>query len=368
MTRQDERIDTLLALSLTFEMAGAGEPSRTAAAQAAFLEEQSGASNLQTLSQFALLHEADRQQVAAQLAQYKKLSRDARQRWLSHVLVNINPDHATPHLDLHIHPLQIVEALREETTQIQKLILRQLPARLAEACADALDLSTRQERAGNIPRQPSAFKAAFKADEAASASTPGDSTPDKPHRQKLLKIIHRSFNERFVSSFQLPSPTELELLARPDLTRLFRALGVREMAIACRGEQQAGNIAQIWRRFPPEDMRVFAEQMATFDEIEPRRIALAEEIIEEALEVSPDTVAALDYTGLRLLSFVLRTRDALSVNYTLQKLAPEQAHYLRRMLSRSSSHADDEVIQMLVEEVEGLAANLYRAARRETNR
>jgi hypothetical protein len=136
------------------------------------------------------------------------------------------------------------------------------------------------------------------------------------------------------------------------------------MAIACRGERQAANIAQIWRRFPPEDIRVFAEQMATPDEIDPRRVALAEEIIEEALSVDSDPTGVLDYTGLRLLSFVMRQRDPLSVAYTLQKLHVDVSGYFQSLLRHAPPANGDALIPMLVEEIEALAAHLHRAARK----
>lgn len=363
MTAHDERIETLLALALTFGMSAANDTAARDGAEASGDGASGGAPNPQLLSQFALLRESERQSLAAQLAHYKKLSHDAQERWLARVLIGVNPDNATDHLDPHIHPTHIAGALREEPAQIQALILRQLPPHLADFCARTLNPAPVRDRAKNV----SAKSSALKSGGGVSSAKLDASVPDTPHSQKLLKILRRSFQKRFVSAIQLRRPTQLDLLARTDLARLFRALGVREMAIACRGERQAANIAQIWRRFPPEDMRVFAEQMATPDEIEPRRIALAEEIIEEALSVDSDPVGVLDYTGLRMLAFVMRRREPLYVAYMLQKLPADLSNYFRRMLTHAPVTTGDDVIQMLVEEVEVLAANLYRAARKAAN-
>ncbi|HVF51852.1 MAG TPA: hypothetical protein VNA19_17340 [Pyrinomonadaceae bacterium] len=371
MTAHDERIDTLLALALTFGMSAASDTTAHDGAQASGVGAARAALNPQMLSQFASLPESERQSVAAQLAHYKKLSHDAQERWLARVLIGVNANNATDHLDPHVHPTHIAEALREEPAQIQALILRQLPPHLADFCARTLNPTPLRDGTKNAPAKSSAVKSgnasgsSLKSGGAFSSSKPDDSPhADAPQRQKLLKIIRRSFLKRFVSAIQLPRPTQLDLLARSDLARLFRALGVREMAIACRGERQAANIAQIWRRFPPEDMRVFAEQMATPEEIEPRRIALAEEIIEEALSVDSDPVGVLDYTGLRLLSFVMRQRDPLCIAYTLQKLPADLSDYFQRMLRHAPLSSGDDLIPLLVEEVEVLAANVHRAARK----
>jgi flagellar motor switch protein FliG len=373
MTAHDERIDTLLALALTFGISAASDTTAPDVAQASGVGAARAALDSQMLSQFASLPESERQHIAAQLAHYKKLSPDTQERWLARVLIGVNADNAADQLDPHIHPTHIVKALRKEPSHIQTLILRQLPGHLADYCARTLNPAPLREKTNTAPATPSALKSgnaissSLKSGGEFNSSKSGDSLPDTPQHQQILKIIRRSFYNRFVSAIQLSTPTPLDLLARSDLARLFHTLSVREMAIACRGEKQATNIAQIWRRFPPEDIRIFVEQIATPEEVEPHRIALAEEIIEEALSVYPDPAGALDYTGLRLLSFVMRRRGPLCVAYTLQKLPADVSDYFQSMLRHAPMGNSGTLIPMLVEEIEVLAANLHRAARKTAN-
>jgi hypothetical protein len=313
---QDERLDVLLALALTFGHVEGGE----------------GAGQ-DPLAALGAVGEADRRAAASRLARYEALTAERRQSWLKRRLVAAHGDERQLRLDPQIDPTHVVEALRAEPPRVRSLIMLGLPERLREAAARAL----------NVPRPAP--------DPRAKAAR------DRTH-PRVLEVVRRSVFRHFVSASQLREPTHFDLLPRAALARLIRLLGVRELALAFRGMSQIANIEPLWRRLPPEDYRVFADQMTSLEEIAPRRVAYAEEVVGEAFNFDPDPVAVPDHTGLRLLALALRSREQASIDYTAQKLPVGVADYLRELLSRPVSGGDAAMANALAAEVEQLAAFL----------
>lgn len=363
---EHERIDTLLALAIAFGRAR--NPSPVVPALPADAEHvalsTSNASSAGTSESSAdgdiwhvlsLLDVRDREIAERRAAWYAKLPAERQAMWLGRTLRRARPDAQPLQLDEHVHPTHIVEALRDEPRRIQTLILRHIPANLAEACAHALGLK-------NVRRQrPSASPGGrYGGRERRSA------TRDEPPDTEIVAFVRRRFIARFVHYNQLHNPTPLDSLNGAELARLIRLSGVREAAIACRGVAQVENIASLWRRFPAEDARAFAAHMATLADVEPARVSFAEELVGEALRENSDPIAMLDHTGMLLLALVMYAGDTKRMHHTSQKLPLSAALWLREISDQAQQQyrRRREVAQLIARETETLATNLRRASKR----
>lgn len=346
---EHERIDTLLALAIAFTRAPNPSP---VAPSPPTGDEHLAADIWHVLS---MLDARDREMVERRAAWYMNLPAEQQSMWLGRTLRHVRPDAQHRQLDEHVHSTHIVEALRDEPRRIQTLLLRQLPARLADACADALGL--KNVRRGTQPASPGGRY---------GGRERRRSTRDEPPDTEIVAFVRRSFPARFVHYNQLHNPTHLDSLNGAELARLIRLSGVREAAIACRGVAQVENIASLWRRFPAEDARAFAAHMATLTDVEPARVSFAEELVGEALRENSDPIAMLDHTGMLLLALVMHAGDAKRLFHTSQKLPLSAALWLREI----SDHAQQqhrrrrEVAQQIARETEALATNLRRASKR----
>lgn len=335
---EQERIDTLLALAIAFaeaetspldvgiEDVGSHNPSPSLPADF-----------LRTL---ASLSADDREAIERRAAWRARLSAEQQAQWLARTLVRARPHAQSIQLDEHIHPTHVVEALRDEPPRIQAILIRQLPARLAGACASALSIK-------HVRR-------------------PARDAGDEPSETEAAAFVRRRFLSRFVNIEQLPNPTHLDSLSGAELARLIRLSGVREAAIACRGVAQVENIASLWRRFPAEDARAFAAHMATLIDVEPARVSFAEELVGEALGESSDPISMLDHTGMLLLALVVHAGDTKRLLHTAQKLPFSAAVWLHGIsdhLSQQQPQRRSAIVRQIAGETEALATNLRRASR-----
>lgn len=351
---EHERIDTLLALAIAFARAEVSPPLAPKPDDDGYNAAHASpvADFLHTLSP---LPAHDRAAVERRRTWYENLSADKQAKWLGRTLRRARPDAQTPQLGEHIHPTHVIEALRDEPRRIQLILLGQLPARLADACADALELTNFRQPAQAQPVAPNG-------DGRERRLPSKDEQPDT----ELVGLVRRRFLCRFVNINQLPNPTHLDSLSGAELARLIRLSGVREAAIACRGVAQVENIASLWRRFPAEDARAFAAHMATLADVEPARVSFAEELVGEALRADANPTAMLDHAGMLLVALVMHAGDSRRLLHTAQKLPLNAALWFREIsdhLQQQHRHQRD-IIRHIAAETEALATNLRRASRR----
>jgi hypothetical protein len=297
----------------------------------------------------------DREALERRRSWYANLSADKQAKWLGRTLRRARPDAQTPQLGEHIHPSHIIEALLDEPPRIQIQILRQLPARLADACASALQLK-------NVRHPTHAPSPSPDTDGRDRRLSSKDEQPDN----EIVAFVRRRFLCRFVNISQLPNPTHLDSLSGAELARLIRLSGVREAAIACRGVAQVENIALLWRRFPAEDARAFAAHMATLADVEPARVSFAEELVGEALRENSNPTDMLDHTGMLLVALVMHGGDAKRLLHLAQKLPLSAALWLREVGDQRQQQYERrrETVWHIAAETEALATNLRRAAKR----
>jgi len=318
LNAETERIEVILALADAFA-GGAGVEAR---------EEL-----------LSTLNEETRHAVRRRGEWLDRLAPEKRRDWLRHTLARAQPSkRGAPPLDEHLHHSHVTEALRGEPARVRRLVVAHLPHALAEACAGALGMSAEAARA-EVERE---------------APAP-----------EVVAVVRRVFLAHFITLADLERPAPLDFFSGAELARLVRLLGVRETALACRGIPAVEAVAAFLKRFSPEDAGAVALHLKSMTNVEPWRVALAGQHVQEALRAEPEPAAMLDRTGLRLLAAALagRTRRA-SLRYAAQKLPVEAARWLRLMAATSTGpEASDETAEtrrLIAREVEEVAAGLRR--------
>lgn len=319
MNAETERIEVLLALADAFADAPAAR------------EEM-----------LSTLDEETRHAVRRRGEWLDRLTPDKRRDWMRHTLARARPaTRGAPPLDEHLHHSHVTEALRGEPERVRRLVVTHLPPALAAACTSALGMSSedveREDAAGPSP--------------------------------EVVAVVRRIFLSHFITLADVERPTPLDFFSGAELARLVRLLGVRETALACRGIPAVEAVAAFLNRFAPEDASALALHLKSMTNVEPWRVALAGQHVQEALRAEPEPAAMLDRTGLRMLATSLagRARRA-SLRYAAQKLPVEAARWLRLMAATGSTpetnaDASDDAAEsrrLITREVEEVAAGLRR--------
>ena len=329
MNAETERIEVLLALADAFADGGAGEDGPHAA------EAREGL--------LSTLDEETRHAARRRGEWLDRLTPDKRRDWLLHTLARSRAaTRGAPPLDERLHHSHVTEALRGEPPRVRRLVVAHLPGALAAACASALGLPAEEARAG---------------------AERGGPAPE------VVAVVRRVFLSHFITLAHVERPAPLDFFSGAELARLVRLLGVRETALACRGIQAVEAVAAFLNRFAPEDAGAVALHLKSMTSVEPWRVSLAGQHVQEALRAEPEPAAMLDRTGLRLLAAALsgRTRRA-SLRYAAQKLPVEAARWLRLMAATgpapgAGAAGTDETAEArrhITREVEEVAAGLRR--------
>lgn len=345
-----ERIEILLALALTFaksQMTGTHEE---------IISTGETDTLWKALSELSTeLNPSDQQALANRAEQCAKLTQNEQFQWVQRTLEQARANRKFAFLDEHTHPSHITIALREEPRYIQLLVLRSLPRSVAEATAAALKLVL----PSNSPHD-RALTEGLASDGPLVSDNHESLAADRAHTREIFVIVQRVFLSHFVTIDELRQPRDLDLLTRAELARLVWLLGVRETAIACRGIPAIEALAPFLRRFPAEDARAIASHIPNLTNIEPQRVAFAEQLINASLSLELAPKVVLNHIGMQMLAVSLGASDAQRWRFTAQKIPVEVAKELVEMIAHHRHHDKPEMIGRIAEEIEALAAKLRR--------
>ena len=178
----------------------------------------------------------------------------------------------------------------------------------------------------------------------------------------MVDVVRQSFFARFVSEQDLKNCTDFDLLTSVELARLIRLLGIREIAIACRGITASESVSSFLKRFSAEDNHAIVLHLSALSNVKPMRTELAESLAQLAVSEDPDAGSALlDRLGLSLVAVVLALEDALKFKFARQKLPIEAARQLDDLISESDAYCDRALAREIREEVVALAVSLRRS-------
>ena len=285
------------------------------------------------------LDKADFEQFERLCLDFRDKSDKEKQKWLENIRESIGT--ADFPIDSRVHHSRLEAILSGENLAIQKIIRGVLPS--PDRIGSEINSAKQSERKSRLPRT-----------------------------GWLEKVVRQNFAARFVALRDLPEIKTFDLLSGAQLARLVRLAGIREVTFACARIESVESLGAFLRRFAPEDARAIAAQLNGLPKIADARVAFAEKMVENALEVhSQPSSAMLDWLGIRLVAIMLcgQTKPALRTVYAEQKLPLETEPTLTETIETQCRRTPDKLklkigaeIEALAEMVGGSDANAERGA------
>lgn len=303
---QAEKTDLLLALAVAFERNFAKSENRENVLSARELVEKSfSAMSVET---FDLL------KTRAEMVD--NLADEARENWHEIRLEKIRGRGRAKRLDENVNPSHIVEVLTRETFAVQTLILQNLPPDLSRRIALYMDLNF----------------------------FPGSKTNSKKVNDEILELVRKKFLSKFIALEDLYEPDALDKFSVDELENFIRHLGLREIAIACRGIASKETLAAFLNRFDEQDAREIALYITELDKIRPFWVAQADALVRKSWNADLSPAKVIKKIGFKLLATAFVLRDETKFNYAAQKLSIREVKNWQRLVnvSRKKYFAADE--------------------------
>ena len=296
MISQAEKTDILLALAMAFENKIARAENRETVKTARELAEES----------FGAINAEDFEFLRERAALLDDLTEENREAWHEIRLEKIRGRGRTQRLDENVNPSHIVEILSREPRAIQQLILKNLPPDLSRRIALYMDLHFLPE------------------DQSAKNSD--------QINEEIVALVRQKFLSNFIALEDVYEPDALDRFSVDELENFIRHLGLREIAIACRGINSKETLAAFLNRFDEEDAREIALYLTELDKIRPFWVAQADALVRKSWSADWPPARAIRKIGFKLLAAVFVRRDETKCNYAAQKLPlGEVKNWQRRM-------------------------------------
>jgi hypothetical protein len=294
---QAEKTDILLALALAFEKnfarAGNGETVKTAHK----LVEKS----------FGALSREDYELLQSRAASLDELTEENREIWRENRLDKIRRRGLPKRLDENINPSHIVAILAREPRAVQTLILRNLPPDLSRRISLYLDLNF----------------------------VPDDKSNGTKINDEIVRLVRQKFLSNFIALEDVYEPDELDGFRFDELENFIRQLGLREIAIACRGINSKETLAAFLNRFDEEDAREIALYITELDKIRPFWVAQADELVRKSWSADLPPAKVIRKIGFKLLASGFILRDETKCDYAAQKLSIREVRNWQRIINVS---------------------------------
>jgi hypothetical protein len=229
-----------------------------------------------------------------------------RETWSETRLEKIRGRGQTKRLDENINPSQMVGVLSREPKAIQYLILRNLPPDLSRRISLYLDLNF-------LPAEPPA-KNASQIDE------------------EIVALVRQKFLSNFIALEDLFEADEVDRFSVDELENFIRHLGLREIAIACRGINSKETLAAFLNRFDEEDAREIALNLTELDKIRPFWVAQADELVRKSWRADLPPAKVIKKIGFQLLAAAFVLRDETKCVYAAQKLPARDVKNWQRLV------------------------------------
>jgi hypothetical protein len=309
---QAEKSDVLLVLALAFgKKFAAGTEAETSEKSVDLVEKTFGA-----------LNNEDFENLKSRAEFIDELPAESREQWQETWLDNIRRRGRAVRLDENINPSHIVESLVKEPITVQNLILKNLPSDLSRRISLYLDLRFNPAENNSTQKE-----------------------NKKQVNDDILAAIKQKFLSNFTALEDIFEPDELDKFTVDELERFVRHLGLREVAIACRGINSKETLAAFLNRFSEEDTREIALYLTELEKIRPFWVAQADELVRKSWSPDLKPEIVLRKIGLKLLAIVFVQRDENQRKYAGQKLSIREVkkwHRLIALTEKKYRNADNE--------------------------
>jgi flagellar motor switch protein FliG len=330
---QAEKTDILLALAMAFEKNFAGRGNRETSETIRDLAENT----------FGAVSREDLDALKARAGVLDNLTKENRDAWRERRLEKIRGRGRAKRLDAHANPSHLVDILSREPRAIQLLILRNLPPDLSRRISLYLDLNFVPEAVSN-----------------------GNASQIN---EEIVALVRQKFLSNFIALEDVYEADELDKFSVDELENFIRHLGLREIAIACRGINSKETLAAFLNRFDEEDAREIASYLTELDKIRPFWVAQADALVRKSWSADLPPAKVIKKIGFKLLATGFVLRDDTKCDYAAQKLPARDVKNWQRLvrISRKKYFSADEEEKLRVDKrrriIERLAAKFSQTGR-----
>lgn len=249
-----------------------------------------------SLLSMSALDEKDLNIIKDRAKRFESLSSEKQKAWQTFWLEKLR-NRETTRLDENLHSAHIVQALIEEPQTIQSMIYSNLPDSLAKKVSELLPEITQKTDNAKISEK--------------AVNLPVD---------EISTIVRNKFLSNFVAFENIYKPNDLDDFSPDQLEEFIWKLGIREIAISCRGIKTKENLAVFLKPFNETNTREIAVKITELEKIEANRVVISEKIVNETFRLVEDSKKRIENLGLQLLAMTLIFRDYNAKKYTSQKL------------------------------------------------
>lgn len=292
-----EKTDILLALAVAFERKFAERENGETSVSAREIVEKS----------FNALNGEELELLQSRAAFFDELTPESRENWTESRLEKVRRRGRANRLDANLNPSHIVEVLSREPKAIQDLILNNLPPDLSRRISLYLDLQF----------------------------VPDAKTPEPAVSEEIVELVRQKFLANFMALENVFEPDEIDKFSVDKLENFIRHLGMREIAIACRGIGSKETLAAFLNRFDEQDAREIALYITELDKIRPFWVAQADALVRKSWSADLPPTRVIKKIGFKLLANVYALRDETKIDYTAQKLSIRDVKNWQRTVSVS---------------------------------
>lgn len=274
----------MLALAVAFEKSFSNVEDREPVKTASELVEKS----------FSALSGEELEALKSRAGIIDSLSEENRDAWEEARLDRIRGRGRAKRLDESINPSHIVEVLNYEPQPIQTLILGYLSPDLSRRLSLYLGL--------NFVPEAKTSKNASQINE------------------EVIALVRQKFLSNFIALEEIFEPDDLDKFTFDELENFTHHLGLREIAIACRGINSKETLAAFLNRFDAEDAREIALYLTELDKIRPFWVAQADALVRKSWNADLPPARVIRKIGFKLLATAFILRDETKCQYAAQKL------------------------------------------------
>ncbi len=297
-----EKNDILLALALVYEKNYRGVENSPVFTNISELAEKS----------FNAINADDYVEITSRANYLDELTTENQEIWRENRVDRVRRRGRAILLDGNINPTHLAENLTNEPKHIQNLILQNLPKDLSVRIAFYLKLGLENE-----------------------AISPNQQRDEKQINPTIIALLKQKFLENFVSYEDIYEPAVIDKFSVVELENFILQLGLREVAIACRGINSKETLAAFLNRFDEDDVRDIAIFLTELQKIRPFWVAQADELVRKTWNKNLPPKKVLKIVGLRLLSMAFSKSEQNAINYNKQKLSIQEARQWQKMVSRN---------------------------------
>jgi hypothetical protein len=292
----EERADALIALSMIFDRR---------------ISQRNGTGPERAISEVVSeslrsLSSLRREKLIERTAQIESFSDFQRQQWLGRWIDNLRRRGRSTKLDQHIRAEHVAKVLKNEPCPIRRSILNYLPLDLCRDVDQLLDPdlevhSVNNEFSSNLPPE-------------------------------IIEVVKSRFLANFVQIESICYANSLDEFSVDELRQFLQALGLREIAVACRGIESKEKVAAFLCRFAEEDAKTIAMYLSKLDRVEPVWVSVADRTVQRLWNRRLRPHQILHKIGLELLACAFAERSNTAVRYTSQKLSYRDSRRWEKMI------------------------------------